>query len=118
MDLKLSDIDDAPLVLVSGDIDHGTCKSLQTALEALIDDGHGIVLVDLSDVGYIDSGGLSVFFAEGRRLTEGGWLGLIAPGPDVRRLLEIVGLYADTRFRVFPDQATAQASLPTGADPL
>ena len=73
--------------------------------------GGDIILVDLSQVSYIDSGGLSVLFSAARRLRDKGWLGLIAPNTSVRRLLEIVGVLADPGFRVFPDRAAATALL-------
>jgi len=50
-----------------------------------------VVLLDLRDVTYIDSGGLSVLLSGVRRLRDRGWLGVIGPNPNVRRLLEISG---------------------------
>ena len=49
-----------------------------------------------------------------RRLREKGWLGLVAPNASVRRLLEIVGVFADPSFRVFDDRPAAEAALLDG----
>lgn len=100
-------IDGWPLVAAGGEIDHGSCASLQEALEVFLEAGDGIVFLDLTDVTYIDSGGISVLLATVRRLRNGGWLGAINPNNNVRRLLEIVGLSVDNGFRVFDDTATA-----------
>ncbi|MHB0978777.1 MAG: STAS domain-containing protein [Thermoleophilia bacterium] len=99
-----------PLVVVSGEIDHGSSASLQTALDVFLEAGDSIVLLDLTAVTYIDSGGISVILATVRRLRAGGWLGAVNPNPNVRRLLEIVGLSVDNGFRVFADAAAAAAA--------
>lgn len=84
---------------------------MDRALDEALLQGNPIVILDLSEVSYIDSGGLSVLFAAGRRVREAGWIGLLAPNASVRRLLEIVGALADPAFRLFEDQAEAEAAL-------
>lgn len=101
----------APLVKVRGDIDHSTCGSLQSILDALIAGGNRLVLIDLQDVSYIDSGGLSVLLGGVRTLRDRGWLGVIAPNQNVERLLKIVGLLVDPCFKVFHDRDAAAAAL-------
>jgi anti-sigma B factor antagonist len=96
-----------PLVVVSGEIDHGSSGALQTKIDAVLEDGSRIVLLDLVDVTYIDSGGISVLLSAVRRLRNEGWLAAIGPNPNVRRLFEIVGLKFDAGFRVFDDRAQA-----------
>jgi anti-anti-sigma factor len=113
MDVRLTNLGETPLVEMRGDIDHGTRGALETTFDNVLGRGNAVVLLDLSDVTYIDSGGLSVLFSEARKLREGGWIGLIAPNPNVQRLLEIVGLFADPRFRVFPDRKAAEATVVT-----
>lgn len=103
-----------PLIAASGEIDHGNAAPLQEALNVFLGAGDRIVLLDLTDVTYIDSGGISVLLGAVRHLRGGGWLGAINPNDNVRRLLEIVGLSVDTGFRVFDDTSTA-ASAADGA---
>jgi anti-anti-sigma factor len=67
------------------------------------------VFLDLQGVTYIDSGGLSVLLAGVRTLRDKGWLGVIGPNNNVRRLLEIVGLLVDPAFRVFDTKQAALA---------
>jgi anti-anti-sigma factor len=111
MDVRVTSIEETPLLEARGEIDHSTCGSLETVMSDALSDGRNIVLFDLSRVAYIDSGGLSVFLSGVRQLRESGWLGVIGPNPNVRRLLEIVGLLVDPGFRVFADRQAAEAAL-------
>jgi anti-anti-sigma factor len=110
MDARLTNLGDKPLILAQGDIDHSNCGTIDRILDEAISAGNDVVLLDLQQVTYVDSGGLSVLFSAARRLREKGWLGLIAPNSSVRRLLEIVGVFADPGFRVFADQTAAGSS--------
>ncbi|OFW58847.1 MAG: hypothetical protein A2133_02125 [Actinobacteria bacterium RBG_16_64_13] len=100
-----------PLLETQGDIDHSTCRDLETAFAEAINTGARVVLLDLAQVPYVDSGGLSVLFSAARRLRQNGWLGVVGPNPNVRRLLELVGLSADPSFRTFDDRLGAGAAL-------
>lgn len=115
MDVKVTRLGDAPLLEARGDIDHGNCASLDTALTAVLDAGHTAVLIDLEHVSYIDSAGLSILLSGVRRLRGEGWLGVVAPNANISRLLEIVGLLVDPDFRAFAERADAEAALPQPA---
>ncbi len=110
MDVRVSRLGDTPLVEAHGDIDHNNCASVEAAVSGALDDGNVAVLLDLRDVTYIDSGGLSVLLSGVRRLRERGWLGVVGPNHNVRRLLEIVGLLVDPNFRVFDDLGEAETA--------
>ena len=114
MDVTLSRLGETPLLETSGDIDHSTCGSLEAALHEALADANGTVLLDLRRVTYIDSGGLSVLLSGVRLLRERGWLGVIGPNANVRRLLEIVGLLVDPAFRVFEDKEAARRAVAQG----
>jgi anti-sigma B factor antagonist len=111
MDVRVAQFGDTPLVEAHGDIDHNNCGSVEAALTNSLDAGNLVVLLDLRDVTYIDSGGLSVLLSGVRRLRDSGWLGVVGPNPNVRRLLEIVGLLVDPNFRVFGDLDDAKAAV-------
>lgn len=90
-----------PLLSLAGDFDHASVSSFgEEAEEALGKDGSRLLL-QLTDCPYIDSGGISCLLSSLRRVCDHGWLGVIAPSPDVLRLLQIVGLTIDPSFRVF-----------------
>lgn len=99
-----------PLVIVSGEIDHGSAGVLQEKIDTFLDSGDTVILLDLGDVTYIDSGGISVLLSTVRRLRKDGWLAAVGPNANVRRLLEIVGLKVDQGFRLFDDRETAAAA--------
>jgi anti-sigma B factor antagonist len=109
MDVRVTRLGDTPLVEAHGDIDHNNCASVEAALGNTLDEGNLVVLLDLRDVTYIDSGGLSVLLSGVRRLRDQGWLGVVGPNHNVRRLLEIVGLLVDPNFRVFDDLGEARS---------
>jgi anti-sigma B factor antagonist len=79
---------------------------------AALDSGSRDLLVDLSDVPYMDSGGVGVLVAmftrTGRR---GGRFKLLCPTPRTCRVLEITGLLQV--FEVFDDEAVALHSFAT-----
>jgi anti-sigma B factor antagonist len=111
MEVRTATIGKIPLLDARGDIDHSTCGNLQSAMDEAFTSGHNIILVDLNNVTYVDSGGLSVLLAGVRSLREKGWLGVIGPNANLRRLFEIVGLLVDPSFRVFDSQEAAKAAV-------
>jgi anti-sigma B factor antagonist len=85
--------DRLPLLRVSGEVDIQTSPILEEELTKVLDRGASSVLVDLSDVSFLDSTGLSVLVAGLKRCQGiGGALRLVSPRPNVLRVLEITGL--------------------------
>jgi anti-anti-sigma factor len=114
MEITVTSLKGIPLIEALGEIDHNSCAGLEAALGEVLDHGTPVVLLDFGQVTYIDSGGICVLLSGSRRLREHGWLGVIGPNPNVRRILEIVGLAADPSFRMFDDRSAAEAVLPEG----
>lgn len=51
------------------------------------------LVVDLSELGYINSSGLGILLEQNQlQLRRGGWLRLAAPSPTVRMILELSGV--------------------------
>lgn len=111
MEVQTCTLGEIPLLDARGDIDHSTCGHLQSAIDAAFEAGHCIIFLDLNKVTYVDSGGLSVLLAGVRSLRDKGWLGVIGPNANLRRLFEIVGLLVDPSFRVFETKDAAQAAV-------
>ena len=111
MEARVTSLEGVPLLEAWGDIDHNTCGPLESGMREALDGGADTILLDLSQVTYIDSSGLSVLLSAVRGLRDRGWLGVIGPNANVRRLLEIVGLLVDPDFRVFADRQAATAAL-------
>ena len=81
------------VVVVHGELDSATGPHLQMRLEGVFDSSTGDVLVDLADVGYIDSTGLRTLLAAHDRLARiGRHLSVQNPSVQVLRLLEICGV--------------------------
>jgi len=111
MELQLASLEGVPLLELEGDIDHSNCGIVESALGEVLAGGAQMVLIDLSRVTYLDSGGICVLLSACRGVRDAGWLGVINPNQNVRRLLEIVGLLVDPSFRVFADRQAAESAV-------
>jgi len=100
-----------PVVKVTGDVDHLTAPALERIIQQALGIDGAYLLLDLSDCQYLDSGGLSVLLFVCRQVRDEGWLGVIAPHPDLLRLFEIVGLTSARGFRVFSSSQEAMVAL-------
>lgn len=85
---------DHTVVVVSGEVDAASSDSLRTAIFDVIEGGQPKVVIDMSEVSFIDSSGLRVLIG-GYKAAEsaGGSLTIGAPSDAVVRLLEITGQY-------------------------
>lgn len=76
-----------------GELDMSTAPQLREELLRVVADGAKMVTVDLSELAFIDSTGLSVLITGLKRLRQqGGEMALRSPTPGTRRVLEITGL--------------------------
>jgi anti-sigma B factor antagonist len=112
------------VVALKGDLDLSSAPSLKWALADLLDRGHSQLVIDLSQVGFMDSTALSVLVVVKRSLPDDGLLTLAAASPGILKLFEVTGL--DQAFNLFStvDDALAYlrephaAALPSAAAPL
>ena len=80
-------------VRLLGELDMSTAPQLREELLRLASDGATLVTVDLSELAFVDSTGLSVLITALKRLRQqGGEMALRSPTPGTRRVLEITGL--------------------------
>jgi anti-sigma B factor antagonist len=78
---------------VSGELDASTAPILRDALVNAIDGQGGVIVVDLSKVGFIDSEGLGTLVGGLKRAIEHGTqLRFVVTHPQVRKVLDITGL--------------------------
>lgn len=98
---------DRVVVSLSGELDLAAADTLWAALEPLFTGGRAVIL-DGERLDFLDSGGLRVLARAARRATEtGSVLRLVAPGPAVRRTLELAG--AEKLIELRPTVAEALA---------
>lgn len=94
MDLSVSVDDGTATMHVAGEVDAHNCDQLTTALEARtggVDVSR--IVVDATELSFIDSSGISALLALRERVTgDGGEFELRDPTPAVRRVIEITGL--------------------------
>jgi len=107
VEISVSTCVDVPLLLLRGELDHPASDLLRSTIRRATGEGGGSVLLDLSRVTYLDSGGLSVLYDILDHLPEGAVLGAISPTADVLRMLAIIGLTGQPAFRVFESREEA-----------
>jgi anti-sigma B factor antagonist len=91
--VRVSGADAGYEVRLLGELDMSTAPQLREELLRLASNGATQVTVDLSELQFVDSTGLSVLIAGLRRLRErGGDMALRSPTPGTLRVLEITGL--------------------------
>ncbi len=89
----VSGIDGHHEVRLLGELDMATAGDLREELVRLASGGATQVTVDMADLSFIDSTGLSVLVSALKRLRQqGGQMTLRSPGPGTRKVLEITGL--------------------------
>lgn len=101
---------DVTVVDVVGEVDLSSAPGLSDQLAALFDAGRRLVLVDLTEVTFLDSTGLGTLVAGRNRAEEvGGRLPLVATGDRVLKLFRITGL--DEVFEIYPSLDAATSGL-------
>jgi anti-sigma B factor antagonist len=78
---------------LAGDLDIVTSEGVKRELAGLVDAGHDSLVLDLSDVGFVDSSGLGALVALHRHAeSQGGRFAVRAVPPQVQRLFAITRL--------------------------
>ncbi|MEA2331239.1 MAG: anti-sigma factor antagonist [Thermoleophilaceae bacterium] len=104
--------DGVELVSVEGEVDIATASRLISVLNTSVAEALKSVVVDLTDVGFMDSTGLALLINARRRLTlrRKGFAVVCPPGP-LRRVFEITDMVET--LHVCPDQeSAARAAMP------
>jgi stage II sporulation protein AA (anti-sigma F factor antagonist) len=112
--LQLEDKGRSLVARLNGEIDLQVADALRTALDrAMGEKGTRNLVLNLSSVSLIDSSGLGVILGRYRRLLQnGGRVGLVGPGPTVKRVLELSGLLRI--MREYASEGEALAGLEPG----
>jgi anti-anti-sigma factor len=108
--VQRSDLLGAPGVAVEGEVDVSTTAELEFALDEAIRDTEGAFVIDLCDLEFLDSSGLSVLLRARALLgREERALAVICPPGPVRRLFDVTGV-AELLF-LFGSREEAAAAL-------
>ena len=100
---------DVAVLHLRGELDADTAGQLHAALAELLERPVPRIVVDVSELKFCDSVGLSAFVTSKQVIAaRGGWLSFAGANPFLLRLLETVGL---TRyFAIFPEVDDAIAA--------
>jgi anti-sigma B factor antagonist len=100
LETAVSEISGLPVLKVAGEIDVYTAPEFKSAINAVIESGHKDLIVDLTDVSYMDSGGFGALLGATKRMRpRGGGINLVGCSEAIERMLRITRL--DTIFGVF-----------------
>lgn len=99
---------DVQMVGVRGRLDHNLTPELEATLNDLLAEGNERFIVDMSEVSYINSGGLRCLVTAWRKAKKkGGNVFLFGLQPRVEQVFSMVGF--DKVFELYPTQGAAQA---------
>jgi anti-sigma B factor antagonist len=105
---------DIAVLHLRGELDADTATKLHVALASLLERPVPRIVVDLGDLRFCDSIGLSAFIvSKDVVLSRGGWLSFARANPFLERLMETVGL-----TRHFTLYADVDAAIAASAEPL
>lgn len=91
--VEVHNAQDATLISVSGELDLASSPALEEELERVAESGAEVVVVDLRELEFMDSTGLSVLVrAHQRAEDQGRRLGLVNGSQQVQRLLALTGV--------------------------
>lgn len=100
----------ATAIKLTGELDSGTCPELLERFYAILDEGASEVVVDLSEVSFIDSGGMRAIIVIERAAEERNIrLALRPPAGPVTELLEITGIREHIALTPSDDDTTPGA---------
>ncbi|MFQ5854658.1 MAG: STAS domain-containing protein [Anaerolineae bacterium] len=109
MEIKVERNGAVVVVAVTGDVDAATAPRLREQFDDLLGEGQHKFVIELSEVGFMDSSGLATLVQLFKRVRIGhGDVRLSGTQPEVQRIFELTRLHRV--FDIFPDRAGAVAS--------
>jgi len=109
MDIQTSTASNSVIVKLDGRFDASVANDFKKTIGDLIDGGQVNFVIDLADVGYMDSTGLGSLVACLRRVgKEEGEIKLSSPTPKVRKVFELTRTHRI--FDIYDDSSVAAQS--------
>ncbi len=110
MEIKNETLNGISILRISGKIDAGTVASFESAVKSVTAQGVKKILLDLSSLIYINSGGLRVIIATAKtQKNAGNTFALCGLSPEVSKVFSLAGL--DTILTIFPSETDAIARM-------
>jgi anti-sigma B factor antagonist len=108
LEVDISRVDGADILDVRGELDAGSALGLAGPLTDIASDRDGHVVLDLTDLSFMDSTGMSVLLNARRRLTrQDRQLLVVCPAGPVMRLFELTSLIDTLGVHASKDAALA-----------
>jgi anti-sigma B factor antagonist len=109
LDYEVRRVAEFPVLCVSGEIDIYTAPLFKQAVVNLVSEGNKDVIIDLSQVTFMDSSGFGTLLGATKRLRPmGGGLHLASPNSTIQRMLRLTRL--DSIMQIHEStEAAAQA---------
>jgi anti-sigma B factor antagonist len=99
IETEMEKIADVPVVKVTGEIDVYTAPEFKSALNKAIETGATNLIIDLTNVSYMDSSGFGILLGATKRVRpKGGTINLLGCSEAITRMLKITRL--DTIFGI------------------
>ena len=96
---------DAAVIVVSGELDIASAPELEQVLDQIQPEQTKLVIVDLRELEFMDSTGLSIIVRAHQRLSEHDCeLTLVQGPPQVQRLLDLTGVAERLRLGAEPGE--------------
>lgn len=97
------------IVGISGELDHHSSEAIRIKIDNKIDElGIMNLIIDFSEVNFMDSSGIGVVIGRYRRITEcGGKLSIVNLKPQIRKVFELGGLFSIIKEYKNIDEAAA-----------
>ncbi len=109
MKLDLQEREGVSILVVSGQLAAGGDKLFREAIDTLLESGRTSILLDFTEVTFMDSSGIGELVASYRTIDRmGGALKILKPSKRIQNSLELTRLLPI--FEIFEDEETALAS--------
>ena len=93
LETKVEEVSGVPIVRVAGEIDAFTTPELKTALNEAIESSTKGLIIDLTEVSYMDSSGFGALLGAAKRVKpQGGTIYLVGCSDTIKRILHITKL--------------------------
>lgn len=100
-----------PLIYLSGELDQHSAGDLREVIQQELAIESAGLLLECSELTYIDSRGLSVLFETVQALEDQGHMTIVGAQAGVYKLMEMTGLFDRPGVNVYADLASAATAL-------
>src|SRR5918999_4040506 len=113
LDFEVQKLSGLPVLCVSGEIDIYTAPLFKQAVVNLVSEGNKDVIIDLTNVSFMDSSGFGTLLGATKRLRPlGGGFHLAAPNNTIQRMLRLTRL--DTIMQIYSTAEEAARAVSSG----